>query len=100
MMESRRLASDTVLQNRYRILSLLKQGGMGKVYLAEDQRFRSQVAVKESYFIDEKFSRAFAHEAGLLHRLRHRVLPYVLDHFTEGEAQYLVMQLFLGKDLE
>ena len=29
-----------------------------------------------------------------VYRLRHRVLPHVTDHFTEGEAQYLVMQLF------
>ena len=99
-MEARKLAIDTVLQHRYRILSLLKQGGMGRVYLAEDQRFRSQVAVKEAYLVQEHFCRAFAHEAGLLHRLRHRVLPHVMDHFTEGEAQYLVMQLFLGEDLE
>jgi serine/threonine protein kinase len=56
--------------------------------------------VKEAYFTQEKFRQAFAHEAGLLHRLRHRVLPHVTDHFTEGEAQYLVMQLFPGKDLE
>ena len=33
-------------------------------------------------------------------RLRHQVLPHVTDHFTEGEAQYLVMQLFPGKDLD
>jgi serine/threonine protein kinase len=100
MMETRKLAAETVLQNRYRILSLLKRGGMGRVYLAEDMRFHSRVAVKEAYFTDEEFRRAFAREAGLLHRLRHRVLPHVTDHFTEGEAQYLVMQLFLGKDLD
>jgi len=99
-MEIRKLTPDTVLQNRYRILSLLNQGGMGRVYLAEDMRFRSRVAVKEAYPVNEEFRRAFAREAGLLHRLRHRALPHVTDHFTEGEAQYLVMQLFPGKDLD
>src|SRR5262245_50966073 len=49
MMETPKLAADTVLQNRYRIMSLLNQGGMGRVYLAEDLRFRSRVAVKEAY---------------------------------------------------
>jgi serine/threonine protein kinase len=100
MMETHELAADTVLQNRYRILSPLKRGGMGRVYLAEDLRFHSRVAVKEAFLTDEEFRRAFAREAGLLHRLRHRVLPHVTDHFTEGEAQYLVMQLFPGKDLD
>ena len=99
-METRKLAADTVLQDRYRILSLLNQGGMGRVYLAEDLRFRSRVAVKEAYLTNEEFRRAFAREAGLLHRLRHRALPHVTDHFEEGEAQYLVMQLFPGKDLD
>ncbi len=99
-MEHIKLGPNTLLQNRYRILSLLKQGGMGRVYLAEDQRFRSQVAVKEACFTQKKLRQAFAHEAGLLHKLRHRVLPHVMDHFREGEGQYLVMQLFPGKDLE
>src|SRR5262249_12167211 len=99
-METRKLAADTVLQDRYRILSLLNQGGMGRVYLAEDLRFRSRVAVKEAYLANEEFRRAFAREAGLLHRMRHRALPHVTDHFAEGEAQYLVMQLFPGKDLD
>ncbi|HMB29299.1 MAG TPA: protein kinase [Blastocatellia bacterium] len=99
-METRKLAADAVLQDRYRILSLLNQGGMGRVYLAEDMRFRSRVAVKEAYLTNEEFRRAFAREAGLLHRLRHRALPHVTDHFAEGEAQYLVMQLFPGKDLD
>jgi serine/threonine protein kinase len=99
-MEIRKLAADTILQDRYRILSLLNQGGMGRIYLAEDLRFRSRVAVKEAYLTNEEFRRAFAREAGLLHRLRHRALPHVTDHFAEGEAQYLVMQLFPGKDLD
>ena len=99
VMETRKLSADTVLQNRYRILSLLKRGGMGRIYLAEDLRFRSRVALKEAYLTDEELRRAFAREAGLLHR-RDLVLPHVTDHFTEGEAQYLVMQLFPGKDLD
>jgi serine/threonine protein kinase len=89
-----------VLQNRYHILSLLNRGGMGRVYLAEDMRFRSKVAVKETYLTKEEFRRAFAREARLLNQLRHRALPHVTDHFTEGAAQYLVMQFFPGKDLD
>jgi serine/threonine protein kinase len=99
-MESDKLAPGAVLQNRYRILSLLKQGGMGRVYLGEDQRFDSQVAVKEARFTQDHLRRAFAHEAKLLHRLRHRGMPHVTDYFAEGEAEYLVMQFFPGKDLE
>jgi hypothetical protein len=56
-MKTRKLAAETVLQDRYRILSLLNQGGMGRVYLAEDLRFRSRVAVKEAYLTNEEFRR-------------------------------------------
>jgi len=99
-MEAGKLAPGTLLQNRYRILSLVGRGGMGAVYLAEDRRFFSKVAVKEAYFTQENHRQAFTHEAGLLHRLRHPALPHVTDHFTEGEGQYLVMQFIPGKDLE
>ncbi|MHC5827428.1 MAG: serine/threonine protein kinase, partial [Nostoc sp.] len=38
----------TVLQNRYRIIQILGQGGFGRTYLAEDQRrFNELCAIKE-----------------------------------------------------
>jgi len=94
------LASDTILQNRYRILRLLGQGGMGAVYLAEDRRFGSHLALKEALFDQPRLRKAFEREAKLLHRLRHPALPVVMDYFTEGPGQYLVMQFIPGRDLE
>ncbi|MGH9842713.1 MAG: WD40 repeat domain-containing serine/threonine protein kinase, partial [Blastocatellia bacterium] len=82
------LASDTILQNRYRILRLLGQGGMGAVYLAEDRRFGSRLALKEALFDQPRLRRAFEREAKLLHQLRHPALPVVMDYFTEGQGQY------------
>ena len=94
------LESGVTLQNRYRILRKLGQGGMGTVYLAEDQRFGSKVALKEARFEREDARRAFEREAGLLNRLRHPALPVVMDYFTEGQGQYLIMQFIPGSDLE
>ncbi len=94
------LGSGVILQNRYRILRKLGQGGMGTVYLAEDQRFGSKVALKEARFEREDARRAFEREAGLLNRLRHPALPVVMDYFTEGQGQYLIMQFIPGSDLE
>lgn len=93
------LAPNTILQNRYLIQRQLGQGGMGAVYLATDQRFGSTVALKETFFSDENLRKAFEREARLLNNLRHAALPVVIDHFAEGDGQFLVMQFIPGKDL-
>lgn len=92
------LAPNTSLQNRYQILRLLGQGGMGAVYLAFDHRLNQNIALKENTGGD---ARQFQAEAELLARLRHNNLPRVIDHFIEPNgSQYLVMDYIEGEDLE
>src|SRR4029434_4340476 len=93
------LAPETVLQNRYRIIRLLGQGGMGAVYEAIDQRLDTTVALKETLFSDERLRKQFEREARLLARLHHPALPRVSAHFSEGHVQCLVMQYIPGDDL-
>src|ERR1044071_6599472 len=93
------LSAETVLQQRYRIVRQLGQGGMGAVYEAVDERLDTIVALKETLFTDEKLRKQFEREARLLARLHHPALPRVSDHFTEGEGQFLVMQYIAGEDL-
>lgn len=93
------LEAGTILQDRYRIIRPLGQGGMGAVYLATDTRLRSSVALKETLVEGDAFRKAFEREAHLLASLRHPALPVVSDHFTEGEGQFLVMQYIPGEDL-
>lgn len=93
------IESGTLLQNRYRVVKQIGQGGMGAVYVATDERFSSTVAVKQTFFDDPTLSRAFEREAHLLNHLRHTALPKVSDHFTEGEGQFLVMEFIEGADL-
>ena len=93
------LAADTVLQERYRIIRQLGQGGMGAVYEAIDARLDTTVALKETLFTDEKLRKQFEREARLLARMHHQALPRVSDHFNEGDGQFLVMQYIAGEDL-
>ncbi|HEY6233117.1 MAG TPA: protein kinase [Pyrinomonadaceae bacterium] len=93
------LAPETLLQNRYRIIRLLGQGGMGAVYEALDERLDTTVALKETLFADERLRKQFEREARLLARMHHPALPRVSDHFAEGEGQFLVMQFIPGDDL-
>jgi serine/threonine protein kinase len=72
---------------------------MGTVYEALDMRFDNQVALKETHFTEEALRKQFEREARLLNRLRHPAIARVIDHFTEGEGQYLVMDYIEGEDL-
>jgi serine/threonine protein kinase len=93
------LTEGTILQGRYRIIRQLGQGGMGAVHEAVDERLDTVVALKETFFVDEKLRKQFEREARLLARLHHQALPRVSDHFNEGDGQFLVMQFIAGEDL-
>lgn len=92
-------APDTVLQGRYRIVRQLGRGGMGAVYEAVDERLSRTVALKERLVVTDDLKRAFEREARLLANLRHPVLPKVIDHFSEDDGQFLVMEFIPGSDL-
>jgi serine/threonine protein kinase len=93
------LSTDTLLQNRYLVIRQIAVGGMGAVYEARDQRLGNIVALKETFFVEESLRKAFHREASILATLRHQALPKVIDHFTEGDGQFLVMEYIRGDDL-
>jgi serine/threonine protein kinase len=100
------LQNGTVVHNRYRVVRLIGQGGMGAVYEAVDQTFGSTVALKQM-FPDPNLSplqvasleQAFAREAHTLNHLRHPSLPRVSNHFIEAKGHFLVMDYIQGNDL-
>ncbi len=89
-----------LLNNRYRIVEILGQGGMGSVYRAIDENLGLEVAVKDNFFTTEEYSRQFKREALILAGMRHPNLPRVTDHLViPGQGQYLVMDFIEGEDL-
>ncbi len=89
------------LNNRYRIVALLGQGGMGAVYRAWDLNLKRGVALKENADRSPEAARQFEREATMLAQLAHANLPRVTDHFSlPDRGQYLVMDYVEGEDLE
>ena len=97
----------TLLQQRYRILRKIGGGGMGTVYLAEDNRLPGRrCAIKEMSPAqlapgDRNWSiEAFRQEAQMLANLDHPGLTRVTDFFAEGGCWYLTMDYIEGETLE
>src|SRR5439155_1268459 len=87
---------------RYRIIERLGEGGMGIVYRAEDPRLERQVALKvirDEALRDEPSRRRFRLEARALSRLLHAGIATLFDFDSEGEVDFLVLELVPGKSL-
>jgi serine/threonine protein kinase len=94
------LDTGQVLNQRYRVVSLLGQGGFGAVYRAWDTRLRGPCALKENFSTSPEAQKQFDREASMLFNLRHPGLPRVFDSFVvPGQGQYLVMDFIEGEDL-
>jgi len=99
------LSTGHLLDGRYRISKTVGQGGMGRVYLANDTRLANRpVAVKEMVVgegvQEKKAIEDFAREARVLAPLAHPGIPNLIDYFVEGGRHYLVMEYVAGGDLQ
>ena len=94
------LSETKILDNRYRVLRPLGEGGMGAAYLVEDQRLGRQCVAKASVLHDTAYREQFEQEARMLAALNHPNLPEVYDYFFDGGTPYLVMQQVAGATLD
>ena len=100
------LNTNQVVDNRYRIVRLLGQGGMGAVYRAWDTRLNRPVALKEmipqsglDLNMLAQLRRQFQQEAQILATLVHPNLVRVTDYFSWDGNEYLVMDFVEGENL-
>jgi serine/threonine-protein kinase len=91
-----------VIDDRYRILTHLADGGMASVYVAMDARLERRVALKimrPGLAQDEVFVDRFRREARSAARLSHPNVVAVFDQGEDGDEVFLVMELVAGKTL-
>jgi serine/threonine-protein kinase len=101
------IQTSTILKERYRLTHIVGQGGMGKVYRAEDLRLPGRLCAVKEIQLDpnipsktrNQLQEQFLREASILAQLDHPNLPKVSDYFTENERDYLVMDFVAGEDL-
>ena len=92
-----------LIDNRYKIMSSIGEGGMANVYLAWDTILEREVAVKilrGDLADDEKFVRRFQREANSASSLKH---PNIVEMYDVGEDNgryFIVMEYVNGKTLK
>ena len=93
---------ETLQEQRYVLRGLLGEGSQGRTYEAFDRRDGRMVAIKR---FDVRGARTWKgaelaeREARVLQSLSHPKLPRYIDHFEEGGALYLVMEMIEGETL-
>lgn len=98
------IATDTLLQQRYRILNLLGEGRFGRTYLAADHGRGDAYCAIEELAPFAQFSSAvakakeiFKKEATLLYQLQHTQVPRFWTTFEEQSRLLLIRDYIPGK---
>ncbi|HVG63496.1 MAG TPA: protein kinase [Hyalangium sp.] len=105
--DRRSLEPATLVRGRYRIERVLGEGGMGRIWLAEDLQELRQVALKEMQVPEglspskvEELVLMFRHEFFAMTKLQHPGTLKVFDcGMTESGNRFITMEVVGGKDL-
>ena len=92
-----------LLAGRYRLLDVLGDGGMARVYRARDERLDRIVAVKilhPHYLSQPEFVRRFEQEAHLVAGVSHPNIVAIYDVDQEGDTYLMVMEYVEGGSLK
>jgi eukaryotic-like serine/threonine-protein kinase len=100
---SERLASETIVDGRYRVLNRVGSGGMADVYCAEDLQLGRQVALKvlhSRFAEDAEFVERFRREARSAAGLQHQHVVSVYDRGEWDGTYYIAMEFLGGRSLK
>lgn len=97
------IAKDHMINDRYRIIRMIGEGGMANVYLAHDTILDRNVAVKilrGDLAGDEKFVRRFQREAIAASSLTHQNIVEMYDVGEDDGKYFIVMEYIEGRTLK
>ena len=91
-----------VISDKYRLLQLLGEGGMGSVWVAENMALKANIALKliRADVAEASANDRFLSEARLAARLQHAAIVRVFDFGkTQNDEPFIVMELLEGETL-
>ena len=87
----------------YEIKSLIGEGGMGAVYLAEHTQVKRKVAIKvllSKYLKNDELKQRFKNEASTLAHLQHPNIVGLYDYLEDETGMYLILEYVDGMQLD
>jgi serine/threonine-protein kinase len=97
------LATGTMIDGRYKVISRLGAGGMADVFCAEDQQLGRKVALKllhRRFAEDPGFVERFRREAQAAAGLQHPNVVSVYDRGAYDGTNYIAMEYLPGRSLK
>jgi eukaryotic-like serine/threonine-protein kinase len=90
------------ISGRYRVHALIGQGGMGKVFQAQQIPLGRSVALKvlDASRVDQEFHRRLFQEAAILAKLQIRHTVTIYDYGRDGDIYFIAMELVGGGSLD
>src|SRR3989304_412828 len=93
--------SDVKMIDKYRIVGVVGEGGMGKVYRGVHPTLKKDIIIKRLSISSKKIlSERFRREARIMMDFHHESIISVFDHFKHGQSYYIVMEFVDGVSLD
>ncbi len=98
LLTSEHMNAEQLFDNKYKVIRVLGQGGMSKVFLAENIKLNTLWAIKEIKKDKNQHVDLLA-EPNALKKLRHPSLPRIFDIIENEEYIYIVQDYIEGTDV-